>query len=75
MNLDKLKWFGTVTYLIGMVLTAFNVYPWNLLFGVIGGTSWFIVGWYQKDLALKVVELASAGIYMTGLLYWAISRI
>jgi len=75
MNLNSLKWFGTVTYLIGMFLTAFNFYPYNLLFGVIGGMSWFIVGWYQKDLALKVVELASAGIYMAGLIYWTIQMV
>jgi hypothetical protein len=66
-----MKWAGTVMYLIGMVLTAANVYPLNLIFGALGGTLWGLVGFKQQDRALIVVELASAGIYTAGLLHWA----
>lgn len=66
-----MKWAGTVMYLIGMVLTAANVYPLNLIFGALGGTLWGLVGFKQQDKALIVVELASAGIYTAGLLHWA----
>lgn len=69
--MNQLKWFGTGVYLIGMALTAANIYPWNLGFGAVGGLAWFYVGIKQKDTALKVVELASAGIYLSGLIYWA----
>jgi hypothetical protein len=68
--MKTLKWFGTVSYLIGMALTAFNVYPWNLVFGAVGGTAWFYIGIHQRDLALKTVEFASAAIYMSGIFYW-----
>lgn len=69
-----MKWSGTFLYLVGMVLTAANVYPLNLIFGALGGTLWALVGFKQQDKALIVVELASAGIYTAGLLHWAESQ-
>lgn len=68
-----MNWAGTVLYLVGMLLTAWNVYPLNLLFGALGGFAWFIVGVFRRDTALVVVELAAAVIYVAGLCryYWA----
>lgn len=66
-----MKWAGTSTYLVGMVLTALNIYPLNLVFGALGGTLWCLVGIKAKDTALIVVEAASAGIYLFGLIVWS----
>ena len=65
-----LRWSGTIFYMIGMLLTALNVFPINLIFGAIGGILWCIVGFKYKDKALILVEAASAGIYLFGLLHW-----
>lgn len=65
------RWSGTVFYLVGMVLTALNIYPLNLVFGALGGTLWCLVGIKAKDTALIVVEAASAGIYLFGLVIWS----
>jgi hypothetical protein len=65
-----LRWGGTVLYLIGMVLTAMNIYPLNLFFGAFGGFAWMIVGIIWKDRALVLVEAASATIYTVGLGFW-----
>lgn len=65
------RWSGTVFYLVGMVLTALNIYPLNLVFGALGGTLWCLVGIKAKDTALIVVEAASAGIYLFGLIVWS----
>lgn len=67
------RWTGTASYLIGMVLTAINVYPINLVFGAIGGLSWCLVGMSYKDKALIVVELAAFFIYIYGLIYWSLT--
>ena len=56
--------------MIGMLLTALNIFPLNLIFGAIGGTLWCIVGFAYKDKALILVEAASAAIYLFGLLHW-----
>jgi hypothetical protein len=55
-----------------MVLTTFNVYPLNLLFGSSGALLWFLVGLRTKDHALAVVECASAVIYLFGLIMWSL---
>lgn len=67
-----IRWLGTISYLIGMVLTSLNIYPANLLFGMVGGTAWMAVGISWKDKALILVETASAVIYLAGLVRWAI---
>jgi hypothetical protein len=71
-NIEKLKWVATLTYLIGMALTAFNIFPLNLIFSAIGGTLWCIAGFIAKDKPLILVEMASAMIYLVGLVHWSI---
>lgn len=66
-----MRWLGTVSYLIGMVLTSLNIYPANLIFGMVGGTAWMTVGIQWKDRALILVEFAAAAIYLFGLIRWA----
>lgn len=66
-----IRWTGTLAYLVGMALTAANVYPANLIFGALGGALWCAVGLGQRDRALVTVEAASAGIYLAGLAAWA----
>lgn len=68
--MSLLRWGGTVLYLIGMVLTALNVYPANLIFGALGGFAWMIVGLAWKDRALALVEAASVTIYASGMILW-----
>lgn len=68
--MNGLRWGGTTLYLIGMVLTAANIYPLNLVFGAAGGLAWMVVGLLWKDRALVVVEAASAMIYTFGMLAW-----
>jgi len=66
-----IRWSGTAAYLIGMVLTALNIYPLNLIFGAIGGILWCLAGIQYKDKALILVEAASAAIYLFGLILWS----
>jgi hypothetical protein len=63
-----LRWAGTVSYLIGMSLTALNIYPLNLIFGALGGLLWFTVGKSWGDRALCTAEGASFLIYASGLI-------
>lgn len=66
------RWGGTILYMIGMVLTSLNIYPLNLIFGMLGGAMWCIVGIRWKDRALILVEAASALIYLAGLVKWSL---
>ena len=62
-----MKWSGTVLCLIGIALTAMNIYPLNLIFGFSGSLLWSVVGIRSKDWALFVVEFAAVMLYFIGL--------
>ena len=61
------KWAGTILCLIGIGLTSLNIYPLNLLFGLIGSFLWTVEGYVAKDYALFTVELVAVAMYLWGL--------
>lgn len=63
------KWVGTILCLIGILLTAFNVYPVNLHFGLVGSAIWALVGIYQEDVPLFIVEFVAVLFYVVGVYY------
>jgi hypothetical protein len=67
-----IRWLGTITYLISMVLTSLNIYPINLVFGAIGAILWCLAGLQYRDNALIVGEVASSAIYIFGLIAWSL---
>ena len=66
MRLSNLKWFGTALCLIGIGLTSFNLYPANILFGLIGSGLWTAAGYIQDDAPLMLVEAVSTALYAVG---------
>lgn len=68
MGLNVYKWAGTILCLTGIGLTSLNVYPLNLLFGLVGSFLWTMVGMYTKDHALFVVEAVAVAMYLGGMI-------
>jgi drug/metabolite transporter (DMT)-like permease len=62
------KWIGTGLCLIGIALTSLNIYPLNLLFGLIGSFLWTVEGLVAKDWALFTVEAVAVGMYLGGII-------
>jgi hypothetical protein len=62
-----IRWSGTILCLIGIALTSLNIYPLNLLFGLVGSFLWTVQGYLYRDNALLVVELVAVLMYMAGL--------
>ena len=62
------KWLGTGLCLIGIALTSLNIYPLNLIFGLIGSFLWTIEGLVAKDYALFTVEAVAVAMYLGGIL-------
>jgi hypothetical protein len=62
-----IRWSGTILCLIGIALTSLNIYPLNLLFGLVGSFLWTVQGYLYRDNALLVVELVAVLMYMVGL--------
>jgi hypothetical protein len=67
-----IKWSGTIFCLIGIALTSFNIYPLNLVFGMIGSALWTFAGFLQQDAPLLLVEAVAVAMYFIGLAHWTI---
>jgi hypothetical protein len=63
-----IRWSGTVLCLIGIALTSLNIFPLNLVFGLVGSFLWTVQGYLYKDNALLIVELVATIIYIAGIL-------
>ena len=61
------KWLGTGLCLTGIALTSLNIYPLNLIFGLIGSFLWTVEGLVAKDYALFTVEAVAVAMYLGGL--------
>ena len=68
-----MKWIGTALCLIGIGLTSLNIFPINLLFGLIGSFIWTVEGIVAKDYALFTVEAVAVAMYLGGILKLSIS--
>jgi hypothetical protein len=68
MNLVSVKWLGTILCLIGIGLTSLNIYPLNIIFGLVGSGLWAASGYAQDDTPLFLVEIVAASLYLFGLI-------
>lgn len=75
--MKALKWTGTILCLLGIALTSFNVYPLNILFGLVGSALWTYAGYLQRDPPLILVEFVAVLLYAAGMLsyiYWELRK-
>lgn len=66
--MSMIKWTGTILCLIGIALTSFNVYPLNILFGLVGSGLWTYAGVLQRDIPLILVEAVAVALYFAGVI-------
>jgi hypothetical protein len=62
-----IRWGGTFLCLVGIALTSLNIYPLNLIFGLVGSFLWTVQGYLYRDNALLLVELVAVLIYFAGI--------
>lgn len=61
-----LEWGSTAILIVGVALTAYNIYPMNVWFSLAGNFGWFIVGWMWKKYSLMVIQIIVSIIYIMG---------
>ena len=61
--------------LAGIALTSFNIYPLNIIFGLIGSGLWTTAGYVQDDAPLVVVEAVATGLYAVGLITYVVIQV
>ena len=62
-----IKWVASILLTVGMVLTANNIFPVNLIFHAIGIAGWLWVGLLWNDRALIFINTFSLAILMSSL--------
>jgi hypothetical protein len=75
LQLITVKWLGTTLCLIGIALTSFNIYPANIVFGLLGSGLWTIAGILQRDPPLILVEAIAALLYLVGFISYIVIAI
>jgi hypothetical protein len=70
MGMTLVKWIGTILCLIGIALTAINIYPANIFLGFVGSGLWTVAGIYQRDVPLFLVEVVAVALYFIGIITW-----
>ena len=61
-----MEWGSTAILIVGVALTAYNIYPLNIWFSLAGNFGWFIVGWMWKKYSLMVIQIIISIIYIMG---------
>ena len=63
-----LEWLSTALVIIGAILTAWNVYPTNIMFQFVGNVGWFVVGYMWRKWSLMTIQAIVSAIYIAGLI-------
>ena len=62
-----IKWVSAVILMVGMVLAANNLFPWNIIVQAIGIAGWLVVSVMWNDRALMIVNAVGVAILLNGL--------
>lgn len=66
---DKiLEWTSTAVLLVGVYLTAVNIYPMNVYISLIGNFGWLVVAVLWRKWSLLTVQLVIVALYLYGML-------
>ena len=63
-----IKWTSSIILIIGMILTAYNIYPYNLFFHVVGLAGWLSVAIAWNDRSLIMLNTVALVIYANGII-------
>tara|TARA_R110000765_G_scaffold215500_1_gene320280 strand:+ start:65 stop:388 length:324 start_codon:yes stop_codon:yes gene_type:complete len=66
-----IKWVSSIILMVGMILAANNLFPWNIVVQCIGIAGWLIVSIMWNDRALMIVNAVGIAILFNGLVaHW-----
>jgi hypothetical protein len=61
------EWLSTAILIIGVALTAWNIYPLNVYFSLAGNLGWAIIGVMWRKWSLITIQIVVTVIYIAGL--------
>ena len=69
-----IKWVSSIILMISLLLTANNLFPYNLFVGGFGFIGWVIVAILWKDRRLILLNTTSLVIYINGIIGYLIDK-
>jgi uncharacterized membrane protein len=63
-----IEWISTAVLIMGVALTAWNVYPLNVYFSMAGNFGWTIIGIMWRKWSLITIQAVVTVIYIAGIL-------
>jgi hypothetical protein len=63
------EWSATFVLMIGVALTAWNIYPANIYFSLAGNAMWMVLGFMWKKWSLITIQFMVTFIYILGLIF------
>lgn len=64
----SIEWIATITLIIGVALTSWNIYPFNIYMSALGNFLWLLIGFYWKKPSLIVIQFVIMFIYFGGII-------
>jgi len=66
--LNTIKWLGSIFIICSMILTASNIYPYNLYTAIPGTLLWIYVSFMWNDKSLIAMNFTALTIYLLGII-------
>jgi uncharacterized membrane protein len=63
-----IEWTSTAILIVGVALTAWNIYPLNVWLSLAGNFGWFVIGWIWRKYSLLTIQIVVTIIYLMGLM-------
>ncbi len=62
------EWFATITLIIGVALTSWNIYPANIYISALGNLLWLFMALHWKKWSLITIQIFILLIYTGGVI-------
>ena len=62
------EWAATITLIIGVALTSFNIYPANIYMSALGNFLWLLMALHWKKLSLITIQAFIMLLYICGMI-------
>jgi uncharacterized membrane protein len=62
-----IEWIATITLIVAVALTSWNIYPANIYVSLLGNFLWLLMGIHWKKWSLIIIQVFITIIYLFGL--------
>lgn len=63
-----IEWTATITLIVGVALTSWNIYPANIYMSALGNFFWLLMALYWKKWSLITIQIFILLIYAAGVI-------